>query len=690
MTQPLFHEEEFTTKTAGEVDLPDDPNQWAQSVLQELYKQVPYITEYQPHVQMSRVDAERGFGLGHVEIQSQTEAPAGAPEEQLQAAGIRSVRVPFVINAKKLSPFDLLVNDASNMVPLTESRLRQALFRPQAFDVTSRTPGDQSMIGQLYPPYRQNYGFGGGGVAVNAAGGMGKMGSAFESFLTPTAKPEKTASARLMDKIAARSRYWGDPNLLDAISGSITDAQQSGFMLEVEKSASTLFALHTHPHLPAILNKVLERTKQAGALGAPPTVAQVRVVPGGYLVKTASHASWAPKTEVMDRGQVVRLLGEKVAMEADVTGSATVADGADVVGEEDEMNLVPIGAPGMYKVVDNNQKEHIGFVVPELIDTTGDTVPLAIFTNGTVAAIQSEIFGEPAGSSGNLPSGPVGTHGCFYMVDEEGVKMTVPFEFQGSFSQGGQPKTFQGVTFDGRPVEVSAQPNIKTLIPVDETRVLVPDWWLWLPLDGVQTISLVGGDEGARVDPVDKLSHVYIKGNGEWFTLSGVPTIKLASVETKGLSLDDAMFMLSAFGVDPVYGVKKLAEAAAHGAEVSVPVKRLLDPTAEQLKVAQAETAEVMHFIGNFRQPILLKEAASFPDPTTVDTVLSLGFLNPENVTTFVSYLPDLEDAQSKLCQLLFAVRIGLKNVPQASLERAVRSLEETIEGLKIIGFRGA
>lgn len=181
MNEPLFYAPEvFFEKTAGEVDLPDDPNQWAQQILQELYKQVPYITDYQPHVQMERVDAERGYGLGHVEIQNQSEAPQDTPQDQLDAAGIRTVRIPFIVREKKLSPFDLLINDTGAVIPLTENRLRQALFRPQAFDVTSRTPGDQSMIGQLYPPYRQNYGFGGGGIAMNAAGGMGigKVGHA--------------------------------------------------------------------------------------------------------------------------------------------------------------------------------------------------------------------------------------------------------------------------------------------------------------------------------------------------------------------------------------------------------------------------------------------------------------------------------------------------------------------------------
>jgi hypothetical protein len=139
-------------KTAGEVDLPEDPNQWPQEILQELFKQVPYIADFQPHVVMQKVDSERGYGVGQVEISNQSEAQRGTDPSMLQSAGVRNVRLPIVIKEGKLQAFDLLVNDQGKTQPLTENRMRQALFRPQQFDVTSQTPGDQSMIGQLYPP----------------------------------------------------------------------------------------------------------------------------------------------------------------------------------------------------------------------------------------------------------------------------------------------------------------------------------------------------------------------------------------------------------------------------------------------------------------------------------------------------------------------------------------------------------
>jgi hypothetical protein len=69
--------------------------------------------------------------------------------------------------------------------------------------------------------------------------------------------------------------------------------------------------------------------------------------------------------------------------------------------------------------------------------------------------------------------------------------------------------------------------------------------------------------------------------------------------------------------------------------------------------------------------------------------VLSLGFINPENLATYVGYLPTLDEAQRRLCELLIGSRIGLREVPEGSIERAIRALEDVIEGLKVIAFQG-
>jgi len=73
---------------------------------------------------------------------NQSETQLGVSSEAQKAAGLRQVRIPIIIKGGEMSPLDLLITDDSKVLPLTESRLRAAIFRPQAFDVTAKTPGD--------------------------------------------------------------------------------------------------------------------------------------------------------------------------------------------------------------------------------------------------------------------------------------------------------------------------------------------------------------------------------------------------------------------------------------------------------------------------------------------------------------------------------------------------------------------
>jgi hypothetical protein len=731
--QPLFIQPNVELeKTAGEVDLPENPSQWPQEVLQELFKQVPYISDFQPHVTMEKVDSERGYGLGQVEIANKTEAQQGTDPSMLEAAGMRSVRIPVVIKENKLAPFDLLVNDTAKVLPLTESRLRQALFRPQAFDVTSQTPGDQSMIGMLYPPYRQNYGFGGGGVAMSA--GMGKQSSVtdFEQMLLkeledndggfryvagPKALTKKASitfrkTASLMSAVF-NTFYKNDINeFFDKLASD--QGLQAAYSQNAPAMVGPLGLLANHEPAGA------EKTAEALAMRIKPTVVQLRRTHDGYLMKTASHVYWRPLEVKLGRRDVVQSFGEKVALATDESGQVTLTEGADAQeGPLDAEEPMPVNDSGLYKVVDETTgNELIGYVIPNLLDTDGHPLPLALFTNGSHSAVQPDILGVPAGDGSNMPTGVVSGAGAFFSHTDEGkLQATIPFELSGgSYTTPGEPATFMGQTFDGRPVEVSIQPNVQTVIQSPEGKVLIPDHWQWTPLGAADSVSLVGAEMPVEEAPEDwhedapeavpeemqdnspnpppypeqqdeeKASHIWVRGDHDCFTFTGPAVDKLAQAEREMVGLDDAMFLLAALGVEQGYGVDKLAHSMNE--PVKVVTKRNIKLASEQDAYAQRRARELHALVPYFRRD-LMKEAASIPDPNTVDTVLSLGFVNPENIMTFVSYLPTIEDSQAKMCDLLLASRVGMSDVPSTALERAIRSTEEVIEGLKVLAFQG-
>lgn len=740
------------TKIAAEVALPDDPNGWPQEVLQELYKQVPYIADFEPTVTMEAVDAERGYGVGHFEIENKSEAPQGLSPDQRQAIGLRHVRVPIIIKDKKLQPFDVLITDDSKAQPLTESRLRQSLFRPQAFDVTSRTPGDQSMVGQLYPPYRQNYGFGGGGMGV-AAGGE-KTG-ADTQFTEPDFEGKLQKVLGLSDQEVAKLRNVTKPEstvTLGAESGKKTAAVGSGNTKPVADAALQLKMKDVVPKqggsaktasvldaiLPTIYGSDLERfaltlqepgveaayrnnpgathraiSKLAAAepimpgnrfeklasVAVVPQVMQLRRTQDGYAVKTASVHAWKPEQYATPhRGAMIQAFGEKVVLAADVSGSVTLSEGPAVGESPAEDGVSPaeskpkvISDFGLYKVRSAEGKELIGFVIPNLIDIDGTALPIALFTNGSQAALQAEIVGERAGEGTNLPTDmePSG-EGTFYRALPNGqVEALVPMKILGKVAEEGTKYSVE--TFAGDRAEVAPQNGIRKPVRSDNT-LLVPADYRWLPMGEAEEVQLIDDPDAFTKTsaPHREWLRVTVRSGGpDSFSFDGIPLQKFAHSEKNFLSLDDAMFLLAGLGVNLEYGARKLAEAVGLEQPVDVRIGRQIKTAAEAVGEAHRRADAIISHIPNLRQN-LVKEAAFVPDPTAVDTVLSLGFINPENILTFVSYLPQIEEVQSKLCELLIAARLGgLSDIPVGALEKSIKATESVVDGLKILAFTG-
>jgi len=901
--EPLFltPPELVFEKTAAEVALPEDPNSWPQEILQELYKQVPYISDFTPHVVMERVDGEQGYGFGAVEVSNQTEAQLGTSPDALQAAGIQTVRLPVVISDGKLMPFDILVTVDSTMLPLTEERLREALFRPTMFDVTGMTPGDMSMIGQLYPPYRQNMGFGGGGVMTNV--GMGKEGSALEHWLAKeanlaqtvahgarrgaellsgskvrtleraatkfdraaetTAKhqkhfnsPEffakthdahvgkarefagkataerdavrrarhvaggavggtavgaaggaalaKDASARFTAglealKVAEESRVQkgftgaltgsGTGNVLGSLAGAALaprghrlDAAYKGGLagslggaavgglagaLRREKTASEQALEETAQHLregrwgkkeasggyaPGLLDEFIAKhasgggrlleaiaptlgvraceefhqfvrdneaalqknatallpamrvvlnvtpiptEKVASTLAAllPPSVTQlVRLSSAEFLVKSANAACWDPREERLSRKEALLRFGEKVVLAADASGSATMADEVEGVGDAPQVLPTPVDVAGSYQVQTDDGEALVGVVIPDLWDVTGEQVPLALFTNGERTAIQADIVGQRMRQTTQLPvSTRLEGAGFFFGPGADGtMQATVPMTITGSMTPAptgdvAEPQQFVAEVFDGRQALVSKQPGVQHVIGNGE-MLLIPENWQWSSTEGTEAVALQSMETPEPMP--EKEAQVVVRGDSSGqFSFEGTPVAKVAAAEREFTNIDGALFLLGALGVPRDYGVEKLARSIVDKKPTTIKVARCIIPLEEQ-RASVMEHARQNVELAQALRTNLWKEAAVLTDPTAVDTVLSLGFLSPENLSTFVSYLPEIEGAQRKMCELLLAARLGQSSIPVSALERAVKCTEQTLAGLKSLAFQ--
>jgi len=108
-----------------------------------------------------------------------------------------------------------------------------------------------------------------------------------------------------------------------------------------------------------------------------------------------------------------------------------------------------------------------------------------------------------------------------------------------------------------------------------------------------------------------------------------------------------------------------------------------------QEKIAAAAGSDpTFEEIDNLSTLDLVKLAASLGDPGSVDAMLSIGFLNLDNVSRFITYIPHIQDVQSEIGTLLLAARLGLSELPQDQLVRAFFAIEHILSGLRRVSAR--
>lgn len=765
-------------KQAAETVLPEDQSVWAQEITQAAFKAAPFITDYEVNTVLDRVDAERGYAFGHVEVTSKSEVGSPASSQQMEQAGVRRARIPVIVKDKKLQPLDLLVTEQSTMVPLTKRRLREAMFRPQMFDTTGKGPGDMSMVGQLFPPFRQNMGLGGSSQAMS----MGKEGSEktaagfhteFGSELSPSELFDRVVMAdyrhgaaglestsrveqgnleeRLM-KVAAEqapvkpeladrlSKVLGVPK--DKLPPKITHAQEktsgvpnanlfkratttikdvtrgrvkkASLLAEIlpmassndiaslrdsilrdgVKEAYVRNAQATTPALEKIANAApIGADKIAAAVRLPPQVAQIsRLEEGGYEVKTANAALWDPRTEEISRRELISRFGEKVALEVDQSGAMTMSE-EGVSENNPELQPVLVETFGLYRVQDLDGNFLIGHVFPNLFDAGGKRVPLALFTNGSAVAVQGEIVGEPSGKSSALPFGKPSGVGVFVRVLPNGsAESTVPFEIQGSASQPGQDKKMMATAYDGQQLSIALQPNIAEPVAEGDT-LLLPESFQWMSLGEATSVALQGDPSSynAPNEAKNKVATVVVRGDPRMqsFSMDGYPVMAIPKQRRQQMTLDDTMFVLGGMGSNLKYAMQKIAYACSHGMPAEIRISRHLRPMEQAKEAALQKHAGVRNPLYNLRRD-LVKEAALLPDPNSVDAVLSLGLLTPDNLENFVTYLPNFDRTVNQMCELLLGSRLGLEEIPTAAIEKMVRCTEDVIEGLRSLAFQQA
>jgi len=143
--EPLFFYKKASPIMAAATSMPDDPNQWPSVVMDELFKQAPFLNAFSPMIQLDKIDSKKGFGFGMVKIESNGS----------------SISLPIVIRDGKLSPMDIFFDDAGNGASVSEEKINEVLLNPQVFggSINSESATNKHIGNMLTPPWENLGGF---------------------------------------------------------------------------------------------------------------------------------------------------------------------------------------------------------------------------------------------------------------------------------------------------------------------------------------------------------------------------------------------------------------------------------------------------------------------------------------------------------------------------------------------------
>jgi hypothetical protein len=706
--EPLFLDKglEFMEKRAGTLTrLGDNVDHWPQEVMQEAYKRLPFLSSFEINVIFDKQDEERGYAFGSIEVRPKSDMP---PSQRRQA--LSKVHIPLVVKEQQLYPLDIFIH-GKRYNHLTEGRLRAVLFRPEMFDTPAKPPPGATFGNELTPPAVSG-GWGSSGVKL----GQASMASPMDASASMGAsQAQQSANAGLASKPPSQNNLPSMPSMANAQSAS-TQLPSMGKMASVpllpllhgrvlSKHVDRVKEAMGNPDilasyagadegvqaalLSAVQLEATDPTKTAEALinSIKPDVVQMRkLANGNVLVKWAGAEAYAPQQQEVPQQQAQQMAGPQQGQQLEQQGSVTAGPTAEVqqaMGEE-EAEVRPADQFGLWAVQDANGGQLVGWVFPKLYTDSMQQMPTALFTNGSQYAMQEQIAGKMLGKIIDLPKGPPQGYGAFYTTEGDRPKAFTPLQVTGTFTAPDGRVNYMAQGDDGAKVTFYFSDSVKAPVRVGDGQLIVPTGYRWLPLKA--KVELVA-DPSLFTKTANRkwTGTVEIRGDGGVYSYSGPSVAKLASADTKFIDRDQAEFIGVLLGMDP--GFAKTALNRANGGEL-VSVEGLRTPTPLSTKYASAR-ASVARELSELDPPIrnysLVKEASILDDALTADKILGLGFINAENIATFVDMIPQLEDAASKLAELLLAVRLGVKEVPEVAVERMLVALEDVINGLRTL-----
>lgn len=171
---------------------------------------------------------------------------------------------------------------------------------------------------------------------------------------------------------------------------------------------------------------------------------------------------------------------------------------------------------------------------------------------------------------------------------------------------------------------------------------------------------------------------VEVISSGKQFILKGIPLKNIFGVAVlDGVNDTIAVFTLCTLGCTVDDSIRILQYAVDKG-------KATITNLQPFNKVAFENDMQDLQEFCDYLKVNLVKEAASVPDDS-VDAILSLGLIGPENIIMLVDNLPLFQETENKLAEILVLSRLGLQTFNEEDIVKILSVLSKIIKELEAL-----
>jgi hypothetical protein len=662
--------------------LSTDVKAWPEEIVQKFKERIPESAGVQMIVKFTKQDPENATATGAI---------------MLNTAGKTGV-IPVIVREGMMHPLDVMIAEGREL-PLTPDFFAAIFAQNGAFDSIEEYP-------------------------VTFGGGIQGFAGSDPSITNTTYPPTMTryASDRTAEAYyrQAQKKLAGLPSILDSILPTITPAQVEDFKKTIEKNAASLVGYKKNKTF-GLVTKITDTARKSVSGMATelkhdgaefhhvkkPFIMARSKNPGQYKILANEYDEFSPAFRPVNKREMRSFISDfsedvdtdDFLRELDVIGERVVSSKANVSGlpkindpKGQDPFLEDAKEFGAYTVRMKDGNYTKGYVVPHVIDFDQKRLPYKMFLGKEIFSIQDKIVGMKIRTKTFVPdySDPAaGESGVFLYRTPTGAVATGPVVVHRIVVDPEDFIYLECADHNGKELTIKTNPamHLKRIAKAadQDNTYLMPHEMKWVRLGKFMEVSstkeLFHTTKEASAIANEATAMLISQGYGS-FSVRGLDAYtKTAGWDATLLDGPQVKFLLHSLGKELAECDQILKVATSHGHLKVTGLQRVPLAGSGISKTASVE-AKKEKLAGLLRRD-LFKEAALVESAQTVDSLLALNFVNPDNIAKMVSKIPQLKATISACASLLLASRLGMGEIPEQSTSTAMMRLLEVTDGLE-------